>query len=221
MANGFLIKLGLAGIIILTLWLSKWLVPTSIQGMISSQPHWLQFFEILIIADLGFYAAHRTFHAVPWLWNFHAIHHSIEELDWLAGARVHPVDQILTKGASVVPILAFGFSEFPMAAFAILYQWQLIFIHSNVQFDFGFLRYLLASPEFHHWHHARETKARNKNFAGQLPWLDALFGTLHMPKGEMPTKYGSDQPVPCRYAAQLLYPIIGERALQLEKRRNT
>ena len=221
LANGFLIKLCLALIIVATLGLSKWFMPTSIQVMARAQPYWVQFAEIIVIADLGFYAAHRAFHVVPWLWRFHAIHHSIEELDWLAGARVHPIDQILTKGVSIIPIVAFGFSEFAIAAFALLYQWQSIFVHSNLRFKFGPLRYLLASPEFHHWHHAREFEARDKNFAGQLPFLDALFGTLHMPKGKMPVKYGTDQPLPRRYVAQLLYPIIGQRALQIEDRRST
>jgi sterol desaturase/sphingolipid hydroxylase (fatty acid hydroxylase superfamily) len=219
LANGFLIKMGLVVIIVAAAGLSNWLVPASIKVMVSSQPYWLQFAEILVVADLGFYAAHRAFHAVPWLWNFHAIHHSIEELDWLAGARVHPIDQIFTKGTSIALILAPGFSEWSIAAFAALYQWQSIFVHSNFRIKFGPLRYLLASPEFHHWHHARDPEARDKNFAGQLPFLDAIFGTLHMPAGAMPENYGSDQSVPRRYVAQFLYPFIGERALRIEKRR--
>jgi sterol desaturase/sphingolipid hydroxylase (fatty acid hydroxylase superfamily) len=55
--------------------------------------------EAVILADLGFYVAHRLFHGVPWLWRFHAIHHSIQELDWLAGVRVHVLDQLGTKAS--------------------------------------------------------------------------------------------------------------------------
>jgi sterol desaturase/sphingolipid hydroxylase (fatty acid hydroxylase superfamily) len=217
LVNGLIIKLGLAALIVATLALTNLLVPNSVPAMIAAQPYWLQFVEILIVADLGFYAAHRAFHAIPWLWNFHAIHHGIEELDWLAGARVHPVDQILTKGASIVPIVALGFSEWAIAAFALLYQWQSIFVHSNVRVRFGPLRWMLASPEFHHWHHSNEAEARDKNFAGQLPFLDALFGTLHMPKGKMPESYGTDRPLPRRYVPQLLYPFSPERALRMEE----
>jgi sterol desaturase/sphingolipid hydroxylase (fatty acid hydroxylase superfamily) len=75
------------------------------------------------------------------------------------------------------------------------------------------LRLLLASPEFHHWHHSNDQDARDRNFAGQLPFLDVLFGTLHMPRGRMPQCYGLDQPIPQRYAYQMLYPILGERSL--------
>jgi sterol desaturase/sphingolipid hydroxylase (fatty acid hydroxylase superfamily) len=63
-----------------------------LQGAVSSQPEWLQFIEMVLIADLGFYLAHRAMHAVPCLWRLHAIHHSIEDLDWLPGARVHSLD---------------------------------------------------------------------------------------------------------------------------------
>ncbi|WP_246672129.1 MULTISPECIES: sterol desaturase family protein [unclassified Mesorhizobium] len=84
-------------------------VPEALSATVQSQPLWLQAIEALIIADIGFYLAHRAFHAVPFLWRFHAIHHSIEEMDWLAAHRVHPVDQILTKSASFLPLFALGF----------------------------------------------------------------------------------------------------------------
>ena len=129
----------------------------------------------------------------------------------MAAARVHPVDQILTKGVSLIPIVALGFSDFAIGMWALLFQWQAVFIHSNVRIKFGPLRLLLASPEFHHWHHSNDREARDSNFAAQLPFLDVLFGTLHMPRGRMPQSYGLDEPMPQRYAYQILYPFLGER----------
>jgi sterol desaturase/sphingolipid hydroxylase (fatty acid hydroxylase superfamily) len=162
---------------------------------------------MIVIGDIGFYCAHRAFHTVPWLWKFHQIHHSIEELDWLAAARVHPIDQILTKGASLLPIFALGFSEVAIGMYLMLYYWQSFLIHANLRIRFGPLRWLLASPEFHHWHHSNHREARNKNFAGQLPLLDLLLGTLHMPRGKVPQRYGIDEPVPRTYVSQLLHPF--------------
>jgi sterol desaturase/sphingolipid hydroxylase (fatty acid hydroxylase superfamily) len=159
------------------------------------------------IADVGFYLAYRAFHAVPFLWKFHAIHHSIKELDWLAAHRVHPLDQILTSALSYLPLFALGFSAPAIIIQVITYQWQSHLIHSNTRLGFGPLRWIFASPQFHHWHHANERAAYDTNFSAQLTLMDALAGTLRMPKS-MPTKYGVDDPVPDLYHQQLVYPLM-------------
>ena len=209
LVNGLVIKLGLLAVIAVSIFAAASIVPASVQATLGSLPYWIQIPLVIVLSDLGFYWTHRMFHAVPWLWRFHAVHHSIEELDWLAAARVHPVDQILTKGVSLVPVVALGFSGWAITVYALLYQWQSVLIHANVRIGFGPLRLLFASPEFHHWHHSSDLEARDRNFAGQLSLLDALFGTLHMPRGQTPTAYGLDRPIPHRYALQLLYPFVG------------
>jgi sterol desaturase/sphingolipid hydroxylase (fatty acid hydroxylase superfamily) len=211
--NGVPIKLGLFGVIAATMLIAASAVPSSLQATVGDLPYWAQLPLAVVLSDLGFYWTHRMFHAVPWLWRFHSVHHSIEELDWLAGTRVHPFDQILTKGVSLVPVFALGFSDWVIGAYALLYQCQSVLIHSNVRIKFGPLRLLLASPEFHHWHHSNDREARDRNFAGQLPFLDVLFDTLHFPRGRLPQSYGLDEPMPQRYGYQILYPILGERSL--------
>ena len=176
---------------------------------VAGQPYWLQIVEVVLVADLGLYFAHRMVHAIPLLWRFHQIHHSNEELDWLAAFRVHPVDQIATKGLALVPVFALGFSDAAIAVFALLSQWHAILLHSNISIGFGPLRWLIASPNFHHWHHSKEVAARDKNFAGQLSLLDVLFGTAHMPHGQVPSQYGIDDPLPSTYVTQLLHPFKG------------
>jgi sterol desaturase/sphingolipid hydroxylase (fatty acid hydroxylase superfamily) len=212
--NGMLIKLGLVAVIVAVIFAAAWIVPSSFQAMVGGLPYWVQIPAVIVLSDLGFYWTHRMFHAVPWLWRFHSIHHSIEELDWLAAYRVHPLDQILTKGVSLVPVFALGFSEWAIGVYALLYQWQSVLIHSNVRVGFGPLRFLFVSPEFHHWHHSNHREARDRNFAGQLSFLDTLFGSFHLPRGQKPTTYGLDRPMPQRYLAQLLYPFVGEGVFQ-------
>lgn len=206
--NGIVIKTGLLVVIGGAMLAITQVMPASVPAAVQSQPLWLQAIEVLLVADIGFYLAHRTFHAVPFLWRFHAIHHSIEEMDWLAAHRVHPVDQILTKTASFLPLFVLGFSNQAILIFVLIYQWQSVFIHSNTRIRFGPLKWLLASPQFHHWHHANERQAYDKNFAGQLPLLDLIGGTLYMPE-RMPGKYGVDEPVPQVYHQQLIYPFVG------------
>jgi sterol desaturase/sphingolipid hydroxylase (fatty acid hydroxylase superfamily) len=191
--------------------LARWFVPPALTAAVAGQPIWLQVVEAIIVADIGFYSAHRMFHSVPWLWKFHAIHHSIEDLDWLAAARVHPLDQIVTKGVSVLPLYALGYSEVAVGLFSAIYFWHSLLVHANVRISFGPLRWLIASPEFHHWHHANQREAYDKNFAGQLSIIDTLFGTMHMPAGQKPIKYGVDDPVPNTYIPHLLYPFTRPR----------
>ena len=76
-------------------------------------------------------------------------------------------------------------------------SFQATWIHANLRGRWGPLERLLATPRFHHWHHAAEPEARDKNFAVHLPVIDRLFGTLHLPAGRWPERYGIDgSPVP-------------------------
>lgn len=213
--SGMMIRAGVAGMLVLASSSLKTVLPAEIPQTIQGQPVWLQFLEVLLMADFIFYTVHRLFHAVPALWRIHVIHHSIEEMDWVAAHRVHPIDQALTKGLSLAPAILLGFSPAAIAMFVVMYKWQALLIHSNVKAPFGPLRFLLVSPVFHHWHHANHDIARDKNFAGQLSILDFIFGTAYLPKGQTPQRYGVDDPIPVDYPGQLIYPFqrwFGRRA---------
>jgi sterol desaturase/sphingolipid hydroxylase (fatty acid hydroxylase superfamily) len=215
-ANGFIVGVTLALMIIgVTIVANLWL--PGLHSAVSSQPVWLQFVEILFLADLGFYSAHRAMHTVPFLWRFHRIHHSVEDLDWLAGARAHPLDTIFVKCASFMPVFVLGFSSSALGAFLVLYTWQTWLEHSNVRLRLGLgFRWLLASPEFHHWHHSKDRAIRDKNFAGQLPFLDVIFRTAYMPAGQRPESFGIDDPMRQNYLSQLAMPFLKERTRPLD-----
>ena len=189
------------------------LVPAGVQAAVGRQSLWLQVVEAVLVADLGFYLAHRASHAVPWLWRFHAIHHSSEDLDWLAASRIHPVDQIVTRGAALLPLFALGFSGGAVGLYGSLYFWHSYLVHANLRVSFWPLGWLIASPRFHHAHHARDRASRDRNFAAQVSLLDVLFGTLHAPGGRPPAAYGVDEPLPATYLGQLLHPFRRRRAL--------
>ena len=187
--------------------LIHWLVSPAFQSSVATQPAALQLVEAILIANIGGYIGHRLSHQVPFLWRFHSVHHSISEMDWLAAARVHPLDQIVTKALTIVPLYVMGFSKATFGAYIGLATVHAVFIHANVRIKFGPLRWLIGSPEFHHWHHSNDPEAHNKNFAGELPLLDLLFGTFYLPKGRMPARYGVSEPVPTGYIGQMLYPF--------------
>jgi sterol desaturase/sphingolipid hydroxylase (fatty acid hydroxylase superfamily) len=166
------------------------------------------------LGDLAVYLAHRLTHAIPWLWRFHALHHSAEEMDWLVGIRFHPVDQLVLRLASVAPMVALNVGAEAMAGFVAIFGWQAWLTHANVRISFGPLRWVLVSPEFHHWHHCTDRAAHNRNYANVLACWDLLFGTIYLPAGRRPTRYGIDEAVPTSLIGRFFYPFRREPSPQ-------
>ncbi|MFI5040641.1 MAG: sterol desaturase family protein, partial [Acidimicrobiales bacterium] len=183
------------------------LLPSSLHHAVAAQPVAAQFVEGFLIGSFTEYFGHRAAHRVPLLWRFHKVHHSITEMDWLASAHLHPIDTVWTRGCTVIPLFVLGFSRGSFGGIVVLATVQAIFIHANVRLTFGPLRWLVATPEFHHWHHAADEAAHDTNFAGEFPWIDALFGTLYLPKGQMPASYGIEEVQPDGYLRQLAWPF--------------
>lgn len=163
---------------------------------------------LLLVADFTQYWVHRAFHAVPLLWSFHAIHHSIEQMDWLAGSRLHLVDVVVTRGLTYMPIFVLGFSESALMVYVVIVALQATFIHANVRWKFTTWQRVVVTPAFHHWHHSAEPQSIDKNFAVHTPAWDLLFGTYYLPP-RWPTAYGlvHGRRVPSRWLAQLVHPF--------------
>jgi sterol desaturase/sphingolipid hydroxylase (fatty acid hydroxylase superfamily) len=178
-----------------------------VRAAIASQPWLLQFLEIMVLTDLVQYWFHRAFHRVPFLWGFHAVHHSAKAMDWLAGARMHFFEIILLRGITSLPLLTFGFSPSAMQAYIALVYVYASLVHANLGGEFPRLGKWLVTPRFHHWHHGREKEAIDVNFAIHFPWLDRMFGTYHFPEGRWPKSYGVPEQVPSGYRAQFAYPF--------------
>jgi sterol desaturase/sphingolipid hydroxylase (fatty acid hydroxylase superfamily) len=138
-------------------------------GPVAKLPKGWQIVLSLLAADMGGYWTHRFFHSAK-LWKFHAIHHAPTELDWLAAARLHPVNEIANKFFAAITVVLLGFPTLSLAAWgAVFLMWNLL-IHANVNWTFGWpLKYVFASPVFHRWHHTTEAEAQGKNFAGHVP----------------------------------------------------
>jgi lathosterol oxidase len=185
-----------------------WARASAVQEVVSQLPLVFQIPAVLLVADFTQYWVHRAFHSVPLLWRFHAIHHSAEAMDWLAGSRLHLVDAVVTRGLTYIPIYILGFSEVALYAYVTVVVVQATFIHANVRWEFPGIRRLVATPCFHHWHHAAEPEAVDKNFSVHSPLWDWLFGTLYMP-GRWPNQYGlcGRSDVPASWALQFVYPF--------------
>ena len=175
---------------------------------VAALPWLVQFALAMLLTDLCQYWFHRLFHRIPFLWGFHAVHHSAKSMDWLAGARMHFVEIILLRGVTSLPLLTLGFLPSVMQAYiAVVYVYSSL-LHANLRGDFNGLGRFLAMPRFHHWHHAIEAEGVDKNFAIHFPFLDRLFGTYYLPESRWPQGYGVPEQVPNGYLAQLRYPFV-------------
>lgn len=175
-------------------------------GVLAAQPLWLQGAEIFVVGDFLGYWQHRLFHGKR-LWPFHAIHHSSTELDWLSSVRLHPVNDTISRLIVAVPLVAAGFNTGVVALYAPFTTFYAIMVHANLSWDYGPLRYVIASPAFHRWHHTKADEGLDKNFSGGLPLWDLLFGTFYMPPGRQPATFGIDDPVPRGFIGQMIAPF--------------
>lgn len=163
----------------------------SLQAAIQSLPTWAQFLLAVFFADLFQAGLHRIYHNVPWLWRFHSVHHSSRNMDWLAGSRIHVVEILMTRTAVLLPLVVLGFSAPAINAYVILVGIQAVLAHANLRLNFGWLEYVLVTPRYHHWHHARHIDYIDVNYAIHLPLVDMLMGTFKRPPaGEWPKEYG-------------------------------
>lgn len=178
------------------------------RAQVAALPWIVQFALAMVLTDLAQYWFHRLFHRVPFLWGFHAVHHSAKSMDWLAGSRMHFVEVVLLRGVTSLPLLTLGFLPSVMQAYIGMVYVYASLVHANVGGDFNRLGKWLVTPRFHHWHHAIEAEGVDKNFAIHFPWLDRLFGTYHFPESRWPQGYGVPETVPQGYLAQLRYPFV-------------
>jgi sterol desaturase/sphingolipid hydroxylase (fatty acid hydroxylase superfamily) len=155
---------------------------------------------------VGNYWGHRLTHQIPLLWRFHAVHHSIEQMDWVASGRLHPLDQAFTQACTVLPLFLLGYGGGTFASVAVFFTLLALFQHANVRLRFPYVRWVINTPEWHHWHHAIDDEAVDKNFG--LPVVDKIFGTAYMPRDRRPTAFGTHAPVPqVGYVQHLAYPF--------------
>ncbi|HIK42584.1 MAG TPA: sterol desaturase family protein [Thermoleptolyngbya sp. M55_K2018_002] len=176
-------------------------------GWAAQLPLWAQGLIMIVVGDGIGYWTHRLQHAEP-LWDYHAVHHSAETMDWLTAVRLHPVNDIISRVCQASPLLILGFSPVAVEMYTAFLSSYVAFIHANVRWTYGPLGYVLSSPAFHRWHHTREEAGLGCNFAGLFPVYDLMFGTFYLPQGQQPHNFGiCGEPIPENFGAHLLYPF--------------
>lgn len=179
-----------------------------IHDFMHNLPFVVELFFAFFITDLFQYWTHRLFHTQVFLWRFHSVHHSTRNMDWLAGSRTHIMDIVITRMMVFFPLYIFGFSDIVFSIYILFMTIHAVLIHANTRINFGFLKYIFATPQYHHWHHTDDPKYYDKNFATIFPFIDMIFGTYYLPKNVWPESTGvREANFPKGYVKQFIYPF--------------
>jgi sterol desaturase/sphingolipid hydroxylase (fatty acid hydroxylase superfamily) len=206
--NHMLVGFVLLAVNLLVHKLFGWAANDGVRGWVAGLNFWVALFLIILVADLVQYWTHRAYHEVPLLWRLHAVHHSAKHMDWMAGSRQHIVELIITRTLVLAPIYVLGFSKEVIDAYIVVVGFQAVFNHANVSVRLGPLRYVIVTPNFHHWHHSQDDEAIDRNYAAHFAFIDHLFGTAVQSNREWPARYGVvGDYVPDGFLKQLAFPF--------------
>jgi sterol desaturase/sphingolipid hydroxylase (fatty acid hydroxylase superfamily) len=129
-------------------------------------------------------------------------------MDWMAGSRLHILEVLITRTTILGSIFVLGFSKEVIDAYIVIVGFQAVFNHCNVNVRLGPLRYIIVTPNFHHWHHSQDKEALDTNYAAHFAFLDYLFGTAAKADRIWPDQYGVlGDYVPNGFWAQLKFPF--------------
>ncbi len=174
--------------------------------------HWpilLQALLMMFISDLFRYWVHRLSHTVPFLWRFHAVHHSLEKLYWLNTTRIHPVEKLLQLCVEIAPFILIGVGKEVIALHLVIYGVNGFIRHSNIDFKYGFINYIISTNELHRWHHSKLIHESNSNYGSDTTIWDLLFGSFFWPKNREVAALGVfNQNYPKSFNGQMTAPIV-------------
>jgi sterol desaturase/sphingolipid hydroxylase (fatty acid hydroxylase superfamily) len=185
-----------------------WIGLDKVHEWIQQLPFLIALVLTFVVTDMFQYWAHRIFHNHVYLWRFHSVHHSTQHMDWLAGSRTHFVDIFFTRAMAFVPLYVLGFPPAVFNIYIVFIAIHAVLIHSNTRINFGFLKYIFATPQYHHWHHCEDPKHYGKNFATVFPFIDMIFGTYYLPGNVWPEGTGvHESQFPKGFIKQTIYPF--------------
>ena len=173
-------------------------------------PVWIQFAIMFLIADFIQWNIHRLLHRHPRLWEFHKVHHSVQQMGFAAQFRFHWMETFIYKTLQYIPLalIGFGIQDFFIIHIIAVAIGHLN--HSNLGISYGPLKYIINNPKMHIWHHSKELPVLyGVNFGLSLSMWDYIFGTAYQPENGRDIKLGFKgvENYPDKFAEQLVEPF--------------
>jgi sterol desaturase/sphingolipid hydroxylase (fatty acid hydroxylase superfamily) len=191
--------------------LGKFGVTNLVAIEIGTWPAWVQLLVMFVVADFIHWNVHRMLHRVPWLWEFHKVHHSVKEMGFAAHLRFHWMENVIYKSVQYIPLamIGFGLTDFFIVHIVATAIGHLN--HANARLSYGPLNYIFNNPGMHIWHHARQLPkgSYGVNFGISLSIWDYLFKTAYIPHDGRDEVLGfeGDEGFPENFGRQSVYPF--------------
>ncbi|MBD1396457.1 sterol desaturase family protein [Pontibacter sp. JH31] len=173
-------------------------------------PVWAQLLTLFVLRDFIQWNVHRLLHRFEFLWRFHKVHHSVQQMGFAAHLRFHWGETVVYRTLEYIPLamIGFGIQDFFLVhifATAIGH-----FNHSNLHLPLGPFRFLFNNPQMHIWHHAKDMPHRyGANYGISLSLWDYLFGTAYVPEDGRDIELGFKEveTYPKSFLDQQFYPF--------------
>ncbi len=182
---------------------------------IYSWPVWSQYLLLFIVADFVQWNVHRLLHKSPTLWQFHKVHHSVEQMGFAAHLRFHWMETIIYKTIQYIPLAIIGFSISDFFIVHILATAIGHLNHANIKITYGPFKYIFNNPVMHLWHHAKALPkdSYGVNFGLSLSVWDYVFKTAYIPTsdGKEPLGFSEVEKFPTSFIGQMGYPFKFKR----------
>lgn len=195
-------------------WLAPLLPFATESSALARLPWAAQFVIYLLLSDFLQWCVHNLLHRVPFLWQFHKVHHSVRQMDWAASFRFHWMELVVYRSLLYVPLALLGGSGTALFAVAVFATFWGHFNHANLNVGIGPLGYVFNSPRMHMWHHDASSEGGvAKNYGIVLSVWDYLFRTAYWPRDRAPERIGyrGDEEMPRDLTRQLTFPALKAR----------
>ncbi len=179
---------------------------------VDTWPVWVQWLVMFVIADFIQWNVHRMSHRVPWMWEFHKLHHSVKEMGFAAHLRFHWMETIIYKTIQYIPLamIGFGIDDFFLVHIFTISIGHLN--HANLKVTYGPLKYIFNNPAMHIWHHAKNLPegSHGVNYGISLSLWDYIFKTHYIPEDGRDVELGfdADENYPTSFWKQITYPFV-------------
>ena len=203
----------LAAALLIVVPLLQLVVSDVVRQCIALQPRWIVVVEGLLLGEIAGYWGHRATHEIETLLSRFRPTASLHRDHGLARPQPStPCRHGVRPGLGGHSLIVLGFSVPTIAAHFAIKRFQGLLVHANVRLDAGPLTWLIATPEFHHWHHADHPEAYNKNYAGTTPDGRLAVRVAPPPAAHVADPLRLRRPGPDRILAQLAWPFRRSRS---------